>query len=267
MSWCGVSFTAPFRLAWAAGLALSALAGAGLSGAALAQPQAPSAGGIYTCFDEKGRRLTSDRPIAECSHKEQQILNRDGSLRGVHPATLTAEERAERDARERRAAEQRQIQADAARRDKNLLSRYPSEVAHRKAREAALDNVRVAMKSTEQRLKELEVERKPLLSEAEFYKGKRLPGKLKAAMDANDAAMEAQREVAAQQEAEVVRVNRLYDNELGRLQKLWAGALPGSMGPLPAPGATPARATAGASATSAAPPGSTAPLNTTPVSR
>lgn len=266
MSLRGKPFPARPRLTPAAGPALLALAAAGLQLAGLAQAQpAPPGGSIYTCFDEKGRRLTSDRPIAECSHKEQQILNRDGSLRGIHPATLTAEERAERDARERKAAEQRQIQADAARRDKNLLGRYPTEAAHRKAREAALDNVRLAMKATEQRLKELEVERKPLLSEAEFYKGKRLPGNLKAAMDANDAAMEAQREVAAQQEAEVVRVNRLYDNELGRLQKLWAGAAPGSMGPLPAPGAVtaPGRATAGAASTSAAP----VPLATTPVSR
>jgi hypothetical protein len=39
-------------------------------------------GGIYTCIDDKGRRLTSDRPIAECNAREQQILNRDGSVQG-----------------------------------------------------------------------------------------------------------------------------------------------------------------------------------------
>jgi hypothetical protein len=34
------------------------------------------------------------------------------------------------------------------------------------------------------------------------------------------------------QEAELDRVNRFYDSELARLKQLWAGALPGSMGPL-----------------------------------
>ena len=196
------------------------------------QPRA-EATSIYSCIDDQGRRLTSDRPIAACSAKEQQILNRDGSLRGVHPPTLTADERAAIEARERKAGAERMAQIEATRRDKNLVNRYPNEAAHRKAREAALDTVRLAVKATDDRLKELEAERKPLLSETEFYKGKRLPAKLRAQMEANDAAVEAQRGAAATQQAELERVNRIYDIELARLQKLWAGAAPGSMGPLP----------------------------------
>ena len=201
-----------------------------------AQAQTPAAPtGIYTCLDDKGRRLTSDRPIAECSAKDQQILNRDGSVRGIHPPILTIEEKAEKDARERKTNAERMALVEATRRDKNLLSRYPAEPAHRKAREAALDTVRLAIKATEDRLKELEAERKPLLSEAEFYKGKRLPPKLKSQLEANDAATDAQREATANQQSELDRVNRIYDTELSRLQKLWAGAVPGSMGPLTAP--------------------------------
>lgn len=201
----------------------------------VAQTASSAASGIYTCTDDRGRRLTSDRPIPECRAKEQQILNRDGSLRAIHPPTLTAEERADKEARERKAAEIRMVQAEAVRRDKNLLARYPNEDAHRRAREAALDNVRLAIKATEQRLKDLAAERKPLLDEAEFYKGRALPAKLKAQVDANDAAVDAQKASSANQEAEVSRLNRLYDIELARLQKLWAGANPGSLGPLPPP--------------------------------
>ncbi|MDE2452980.1 MAG: hypothetical protein KGL43_05250, partial [Burkholderiales bacterium] len=75
---------------------------------------------IYTCIDDKGRRLTADRPIPECTAKEQRVLNADGSLRAIHPPTLTADERAAKEARERRAAEARAQQADAVRRDRNL---------------------------------------------------------------------------------------------------------------------------------------------------
>ena len=198
---------------------------------------APAVSGIYTCNDDRGRRLTADRPIAECSGREQQVLNRDGSLKAILPATLTVEERAEKEARERAAADQRTARADAVRRDRNLIARYPNDEAHGRAREAALDSVRLAVRSTELRLRELAAERKPLLDEAEFYLGRTLPAKLRAQIDANDAAVDAQRAVVTYQEAEIVRINRLYDAELDRLRRLWAGAPPGTLGMLPAPGA------------------------------
>ncbi|WP_284618255.1 DUF4124 domain-containing protein [Aquabacterium humicola] len=205
----------------------------GAAGTAPAQVpgQAASAAGIFTCVDDNGRRLTSDRPIPACAAKEQRELNRDGSLRRIVPPTLTAEERADREAAERRAALMRAAQADAVRRDRNLMLRFPNEASHQKAREAALDTVRVAMKATEQRQQELANERKPLNEEAEFYKGRSLPAKLKQQIDANDAAVEAQRSAVANQQAELVRINKLYDEELAHLRKLWAGAQPGSLGP------------------------------------
>ena len=199
---------------------------------ALANPAAGKqtvSNGIYICVTGDGRRITSDRPVPECANREQRLLNRDGSLRQVVPPPMTAEERAEREARERKAEIERLAQQDAVRRDRNLMLRYPDEASHGKAREAALDTVRTAMKASEQRLKELAAERKPLLDEAEFYKGKPLPPKLKQQMDANDAATEAQRNAIANQQAELERVNRLYDAELARLKKLWAGAPPGSL--------------------------------------
>jgi hypothetical protein len=212
-------------LAWAALLGL-----AGAAAGAWAQAKQPTAA-IYSCTDDKGHRVTADRPIAECSSREQQILNRDGSVRGVLPPTLTADESTEREARDRAAAEARAAQADAVRRDRNLVARYPNEAAHNRARGAALDTVRLAMKATEQRLRELGAERRPLRDEAEFYLGKPLPAKLKAAIDANDASAEALRAASSSQETELGRINKLYDAELERLRRLWAGAPAGSLGP------------------------------------
>lgn len=193
---------------------------------------APGTSGIYTCVDDQGRRITADRPIPACTAKEQRVLNRDGSLKAVYPPILTVEERTEKEARERKLAEARAAHADAVRRDRNLLSRYPSEAPHRKARAAALDTVRAAMKTTEARLRDLAAERKPLMAEAEFYVGKPLPPKLRGQIDANDAATAAQRGSAFNQEAELERITRLYDAELARLKLLWAGAAPGSLGPI-----------------------------------
>lgn len=196
----------------------------------------PAHAGIYTCVDSKGNRLTADRPIAACTTKEQQVLNSDGSVRAVVPPTLTAEEKMAKEARERAAAEQRLAQQDAARRDRNLVARYPNEAAHQRARESALDTVRLAVKATELRLKDLAQQRKPLVNETEFYQGKPLPPKLKAALDANDAALEAQKSAVATQAAELGRINKIYDIELERLRRLWAGAAPGTLGVLNAAG-------------------------------
>jgi hypothetical protein len=200
---------------------------AGVAGACLA------AAPIYSCIDGHGKRLTSDRPIAECAAKEQRILNPDGSVRQIVPPTMTAEERAEHEARERQAAADRVAQQDAIRRDRNLMIRFPNEAAHNKARNAALDDMRTAVILSEKRLAALAVERKPLIDEAEFYKGKQMPAKLKAQLDGNDAAGDAQRALIQNQQAELGRINALYDVELVRLKKLWAGAPAGSMGVLP----------------------------------
>ncbi len=193
----------------------------------------PAASGIYSCTDDRGRRLTADRPIPGCIGKDQQVLNRDGSLKTVLPPTLTAEERLDKDARERAAAEARATHADAVRRDRNLMVRYPTEASHQRAREAALDTVRLAIRATDMRLRELAAERKPLRDEAEFYKGKTMPAKLKASIDANDASADAQRSAASNQTIELDRINRLYDAELDRLRRLWSGAPAGSLGALP----------------------------------
>ena len=223
------------KAAWSAVLVLSALAASMPAAAQSAGKGSPTVG-IYTCTDSQGRRLTSDRPIPDCTSREQRVLNRDGSVRQVVPPTLTPEERAEREAAQRQAELVRAAQVDAVRRDRNLMARYPTAAAHQKAREAALDPVRMAMKATESRVKELSAERKPLLDDAEFYQGRTLPTRLKQQLDANDAAVMAQRQSAANQEQELQRINRLYDIELERLRQLWSGAAPGSLPPVNGPG-------------------------------
>jgi Domain of unknown function (DUF4124) len=206
------------RTTRAAELALLLSLAAPLAGGAWAAD-----GAIYSCVDANGRKLTSDRPIAECAGREQKLHNADGSLRKVVPPTPTADERAETEAAERRVAAERAAMQEAVRSDRNLLLRYPNEAAHRRAREAALDDVRKAVRTSEDRLKTLAVERKPLLDETEFYTGRALPAKLKQALDANDAAVEAQRALVQNQQAEMTRINTVFDTELERLKRLWAG--------------------------------------------
>jgi hypothetical protein len=219
-----------------AGLLLAGVLLAAMQASVRAQPSTSSSvAGIYTCVDDKGKVRTADRPIADCSDREQRVLNKDGSLRQMLPATLTPDERAERDAKERKQAEERAALNDAVRRDRNLKNRYPNEAIHNKARESALESVRVAMRASEQRIQELEHERKPLKDEADFYRGRQLPTRLRQQIDANETSVAAQRELIQTQEAELLRINRIYDLELEHLRKLWKGMPPGSISLVSAP--------------------------------
>ena len=188
-----------------------------------------SATGIYSCVDSSGKRFTSDRPIPECLDREQRVLNKDGSQKQTLPPRMNAEERAAEEERQRQKAQAEAAAKDAIRRDRNLMLRFPDQATHDKAREAALDDVRKGIVLSEHHLSELQDERKPLLAETEFYKGKRLPAKLKGKLEANDAQQQAQKDIIQNQSAEIARVNALYDAELLRLKRLWAGAAPGSV--------------------------------------
>ena len=188
---------------------------------------------IYTCVNAAGKKLTSDRPIPECNDREQRVLNSDGSVRKIIGPTLTAEERVKVDEQEKAIERARIEKAEAVRADRNLLNRFPNEAAHAKARAKDLDNVKGSLKVSEDRLAALARERKPLTDEAEFYVGKPLPAKIKAQLDANDTAVEAQRVLIQNQKLEAVRIDQNFDAQLERLRKLWGGASPGSLGVLP----------------------------------
>jgi hypothetical protein len=197
-----------------------------------ASPQANRGGApIYSCIDDQGRRLTRDRYIAECSHKEQYILNADGSVREVVPPTLTPDERARRDEEARKRREDEQNRKDAVKADRLLLQRYPDKPAHDHDREGALADSLAAIQSAEARLRELADERKRLLEEAEFYRGRLMPPALKQRLDNNEAAAAAQRNAIANSQAEQQRINAKFDIQLERLRQLWGGAKPGTLGP------------------------------------
>jgi hypothetical protein len=230
------------RAACLASLALAAAAG---SLDALAADNARVT--IFQC-ELNGKKVTSDRLIPECNNKEQRQLNPDGSLNKVIPPPPTADESAAIAETKAREDAERVARNDAVRRDRNLMQRFPSEAVHRLARAKALDDLRSAAKNSEARIALLMAERKKLEDERQFYVNdhvnKPLPSHLRQKLDANDAALEAQKSLAQNQDSEVVRINRLYDLELARLQKLWNGAQPGSLGPVPGPQANIAPAAA-----------------------
>ena len=228
-------------------LLLAALVMALPQAARAADPARP----IIQC-ELNGKKVTSDRLIPECYNKEQRELNTDGSLKRIIPPTPTADELAAKEERDHEAKLELAARSDAVRRDRNLMQRFPDEAAHRKSREKALDELRIAGKIYADRIAELLIDKKKLEDDRYFYKNERVnkpvPTQLQQKIDANDASLEAQRLLAKNQVEETTRINDLYDAELARLRKLWGGAQPGSLGPFPQQ----AGATAKAGATPAA---------------
>ncbi len=193
----------------------------------------PQGKGIFTCRDKHGNPILRDRPIAECLDSGQDERNNDGSPRRQLTPPPTPDEVAARDAEAQRQREAKATHAESVRFDRLLLVRYPDEAAHERARQTALDVSRGATKGSEQRLEELQVERRRLDQEAEFYKGRSMPDKLRQDIANNTAAVNAQRQSMANQASEMQRINQKFDAERERLRKLWKGAQPGSVGPVP----------------------------------
>jgi chromosome segregation ATPase len=177
---------------------------------------------IYSCTDAKGRRLTSDRPIPECSDREQKELSPLGTVRRTIPPTLTPAERALKEEQDKKLAEEQQRQAEEKRMHKLLVARYPNQRTHDAERAKALQPVDEAIASSRRRMAELQEEQKKLRGQSEATKAPpEAVAKLKRQLADNEQQAAAQTRVVATQEEEKARITKRYDEELARLQKLW----------------------------------------------
>jgi hypothetical protein len=191
--------------------------------------------GIYTCTDAKGRRITSDRPIVECLDREQKELTPAGTVKRTLRPTLTPEEAAVEHEKQRKAAEEVARQAEEKKRERALLSRYPHRASHDTERSKALVAVDQVIATAQKRIAELETARKRLAEEAEFYKAdpSKIPPKLKREIELNEQDQAAQKRFIANQNQEKQRVNNRFDEELARLQQIWAAVPRTAAGPAP----------------------------------
>lgn len=188
----------------------------------LVQAQEPI-NGIYSCVDSKGRKLTSDRPIAECADREQKLLNPSGTVKAKVGPTLTAPERAEAEAKEKLALEERARKDEDKRRDRALLTRYPNKAVHDNERVEAVKQIGVVKAAATTRVAELLRQRAELDAEMEFYKKdpSKAPARLRRLVDVMAHNLDVQKRFIADQDGEIVRVNARFDEELVRLKQLW----------------------------------------------
>ena len=229
------------KSAWIVGGVLLATLGADLAWA-----QAPgTSGGIYTCVDRNGRRLTADRPIAECLDREQRELGPSGIVRRQIGPSLTEQERAAQEAQRRKEAEARARELEERRRERVLTARYPDKATHDVERAAAIQMVDDVTATAEKRLVELAQQRKAFDVEMEFYKKdpSKAPMSLRRKIAENEESIAEQQRFIAGQDQEKRRVHQRFDVELAQLRKLWDAQR------MPLSGATPASDAAAPAAT------------------
>lgn len=178
---------------------------------------------IYTCVDGNGRKLTSDRPIAECADRDQKELNTSGTVKRTVKPVMTAEEQRAFDAKQKDAAEEQARLVEEKRKDRALLTRYPSRAVHDKERAEALAQVDVVMKAATKRISELGVQRKEIDTEMEFYKKDptKAPLSLKRQIEDHNNSVAVQKRFITDQENEMKRTNARFDEELVKLKSLW----------------------------------------------
>ena len=194
--------------------------------------------GIFTCVDAKGRKITSDRPIAECMDRVQKEVSSSGTVKRVLAPPPTAQERAALEEKEKLEADERSRAAEEKLRDRALFKRYSDRTSHDKERAVALEKVSEIITAATKRAEDLATQRKSITTELEFYKSSpgKAPTALKRRLDENDGNMAAQKRLLAEQEAEKKRVNQRFDTEAAKLKPQWdvagtssAAAAPGSV--------------------------------------
>lgn len=197
-----------------------------LSGMALAQQTSINTPtqGIYTCTDAKGRKLTSDRPIAECIDREQKLLNPSGTVKATLEPSLTAQEHADLEIKQKAELEERARLNEEKRRNRALLIRYPNKTTHDKERAEALAQIGVVRQAAVNRADELLRQRTDFNREMEFYKKdpSKAPPSVRRQMDEVTQSLAIQVRFIADQDGELKRVNARFDEELARLKQLWA---------------------------------------------
>ncbi len=156
--------------------------------------------------------------------RTQQELNRTGTVRRQVGPSLTAEERAVQEEKDKAAAEVRAREAEEKRRDRALLLRYPTRAVHDQERVAAIAQIDEVIKASNKRTLELAEQRKSIQAEFEFYAKDpaKAPQALKRKVEENDNSSAVQKRFIAEQEQEKKRVNARFDEELVKLKQLWA---------------------------------------------
>lgn len=175
---------------------------------------------MYKCKDSSGQTYYTDRPPAACLGKEIDVLSTQGTVLKKREAALTPEQRAARDAEEKRKQEEALAAKEERRKNQALVNTYASVKDIEDGRARALKQAEQAMQDIEKRIADAKKRAKKLESEKEFYRNKPLPKKLKDDISNNDIELETQQNALANRNKTLDEINAKYDEDKRRYLEL-----------------------------------------------
>ena len=202
------------KIAWiaAAGLIVAPLA-------AEAQPKGERY--TYRCTGTDGKKYYGSTIPTACLGQPIDQLNARGiRVKRIDPAG-DEKARFEKEAEEKRLAEEAQDRREALRRNRALLATYTSVKDIDSARRRALAENHKAVKEAETRIDSLKKRRAAYDKELEFYKdGAKPPAKLAEDIRATEVDIEATQGLLAAKQKETVNINARYDEDRRRYVEL-----------------------------------------------
>lgn len=177
-------------------------------------PLAAQAQVTYRCTGKDGKKYYGSTIPTQCLGQPIDQLNSRGLL--VKRIDPEGEEKArqEKEAEQKRLAEEAQEKRELMRRNRALLATYTSEKDIEAARKRALADNQRAVKEAQSRIETLKKRRAGYDKELEFYKeGAKPPAKLQEDIRATDVDIEATEGLIASKQKETQTINAKYDED------------------------------------------------------
>lgn len=189
--------------------------------AAMPAPPAAAQGRItYCCIGDNGRQVCSDVLPKECHGKAYREINARGVTVKRIDAPLTAEQRAMKEAEDKKAKEEEAKRLEQDRKNRALLATYSSEKDIDFVRDRAIGDVQRSIKASQDKMVELTNRQKKLDDEAEFYKKKPMPPELQSQIRDNQAEMKALQVAIDGRQKDIEALKARYEEEKQRFREL-----------------------------------------------
>lgn len=189
----------------------------GMTIAILAAAPAFAAGGnTFCCNDDSGRQVCSDILPPQCYGRAYREINERGITTRRIEAPLTAEQRAQREAEQRRKREEDRLAQEQRRKDLALLQTYSTVQDIDIFRVRTIKDLERSIADTRERQEELRAKQKTLLEEAEFYKKKPMPAELRNAIKNNEAEIQTLQNLIDLRNRDIEAANARYDEDKRR---------------------------------------------------
>jgi hypothetical protein len=186
-----------------------------------AAAQGTTSGNMYTCRDHSGRTVTSDRPIPDCAGVMRE-LGPSGVVKREIAPPMTPEQQRQKEAEDRARRTVDETVREQHRRDLALLTAYQNEDQIEAARKRALADANDAIKTSQERLDDLQKDKKALEHEGETYKGKPVSPLYQRRVEDNQMLINDEDAAIKQRRVDVERINQRYDDDRKRFRELSA---------------------------------------------